>query len=195
MDDTLRALVLPAVGAVVAVLVLPPREHAAQFAHVAELALDERGRVRVVRHVLLEEGIGVPPLALQHVVDESAEERDVGAGTDLHVLRGARRGAAEARIDMDDLGTRLSRAHHEAERHRVTLGEVRAHDEDAVGVRQITREGAGTTAAERRPQTGDGGRVSYARLILDPDDSRADAELLDEVVLLVVERRAAEETD
>ena len=47
-------------------------------------------------------------------------------------------------------------------------------------------------STERRPQTGDGGGVSYAGLVLDLDRAERREELLDQVVLLVVERRAAE---
>src|SRR5690606_26699432 len=72
---------------------------------------------------------------------------------------------------------------------------VRPHDQEAVGVGEIHLEGGRAAAAERGPQTGDRGRVSYPGLVLDVDDPRADAELLDEVVLLVVEGRAAEERD
>ena len=43
-------------------------------------------------------------------------------------------------IDVDDLAPALLRLHHPAESHRVTLGEVRAHDDDAVGVLQVLLE-------------------------------------------------------
>src|SRR3954466_14196212 len=47
-------------------------------------------------------------------------------------------------------------------------------------------------APERGPQTGDRRAVSYAGLVLDLDRAHRREELLDEIVLLVVERRSAE---
>src|SRR5204862_4120609 len=60
---------------------------------------------------------------------------------------------------------------------------------------QVLLEDRGPASPERRPQTGDGGAVSYAGLVLDLDDSERRAQLLDQVVLFVVERRAAEVAD
>ena len=64
--------------------------------------------------------------------------------------------------------------------------------EDAVGVLEVLLEVGGAAAPERGPQTGDRGGVSYAGLVLDLDRAHRGEGLLDEVVLLVVERRAAE---
>ena len=85
--------------------------------------------------------------------------------------------------------------HHPLEAHRVLLGHVRAHDQDAVGVLQVLLERGGAAAPERGPQTGDRGGVSYAGLVLDRHRAGRREELLDQVVLLGVERRAAEERD
>ena len=87
---------------------------------------------------------------------------------------------------------RSLRLHHPLEPDRVVLGHVRAHDQDAVRVLQILLERRGAASSERGPQTGDRGAVSYAGLVLDLDDAERGEELLDQVVLLVVERRAAE---
>src|SRR5207253_2252138 len=78
---------------------------------------------------------------------------------------------------------------------RVVLGHVRAHDDDAVGVLEILLEVRRTASPERGPQTGDRRAVSYAGLVLDLDDAERRHQLLDEVVLLVVERRTAEVAD
>src|SRR5690606_6761969 len=82
--------------------------------------------------------------------------------------------------------------HDPPEAHRMTLCHVRALDQDAVSVLQILLKGGGAAAAERDPQTGDRGRVSYASLILDLDDAQPGEELLDEIVLLVVQGSAAQ---
>src|SRR4051812_15525839 len=50
----------------------------------------------------------------------------------------------------------------------------------------------GAAAPERGPQTGDRGGVSYAGLVLDLDRAHGRVGLLEEVVLLVVERGPAE---
>src|SRR4029079_5872902 len=77
----------------------------------------------------------------------------------------------------------------------VVLGHVRAHDDDAVRVLQVLRVVGGAAAPARGAQTGDRRAVSYAGLVLDLDDAERGVQLLDEVVLLVVERRSAEVRD
>src|SRR6202042_1199800 len=129
---------------------------------VPELVADDRRRVCVMQDVVLEVGLG-----LQHVSDDPAEERDVGPGPDRDVhVRGCA-GAAEARIDVNDLGAAFTRAHGPAEADRVRLSQVGALNEDAVRVLQILLKTGGATAPERGPQTGDRARVSYAGLVLD----------------------------
>ena len=111
-----------------------------------------------------------------------------------HLVRHRAR-AREARVDVDHVRAALPGLHHPLEPDRVVLGHVRAHDHDAVGVLEILLEVRRAASSERGPQTGDRGAVSYAGLVLDLDDAERDAELLDQVVLLVVERRAAEVAD
>src|SRR6478736_143673 len=82
--------------------------------------------------------------------------------------------------------------HHPLEPDRVALGHVRALDQDAVGVLQVLLEGGRAAAAKASPQTGDGGGVSNAGLVLDLDRAERREPLLDQVVLFVVERGAAE---
>src|SRR3954462_15516804 len=72
------------------------------------------------------------------------------------------------------------------------LHQRRALDPDAVGHLEVLLEVGGAAASERGPQTGDRRGVSYARLVLDLDRAHRGPELLDQVVLLVVERRPAE---
>src|SRR5918911_505924 len=78
---------------------------------------------------------------------------------------------------------------------RVALRHVGALDDDAVGVLQVLLERRRATAAERDPQTGDRGAVSDPRLVLHLHDAERGVELLEEVVLLVVDRGAAEVRD
>src|SRR6478736_4988830 len=74
----------------------------------------------------------------------------------------------------------------------VALGHVRALDQDAVSVLQVLLESGRAAAAKARPQTGDGGGVSNTGLVLDLDRAERREQLLDQVVLFVVERGAAE---
>ena len=99
--------------------------------------------------------------------------------------------AGEARVHVNDLGAVLLRLHHPAEADRVALGEVGAHDHDAVGVLQILLERRCAASTERDPQTGDRGGVSYAGLVFEEHASQAAPELGLDVVPLVVHRGAA----
>src|SRR5205807_81413 len=101
-------------------------------------------------------------------------------------------GARVARVDVDDARAALLGLHHPAKADGVRLGHRRALNEHAVGVLEGLLEVGGAAAPERCPQTGDGRGVSYARLVLDLHGAHRREELLDQVVLLVVERRAAE---
>src|SRR5438094_9708860 len=93
---------------------------------------------------------------------------------------------------MDQLGTVELGIHGPAERHRMALRHVRAHDDEAIGVLEIARIQGRRAATEPCPQTGDARAVSYPGLILNGDDPEPAPELLAHVVELVVERRAAE---
>ena len=93
---------------------------------------------------------------------------------------------------MDHLRTLKLGLHHPLESHRVLLGHVRAHDDDAIGVLEVLLEGGGPAPTERGPETRDRGGVSYAGLVLYLHGAhRAGEELLYEVVFLVVEGGAA----
>ena len=102
----------------------------------------------------------------------------------------------EARVHVDQRRALRLRLHRPAEGDRVGLRHVGAHEQDAVAVREILLVVGGRAAAERRAQTGHRGAMSYPRLVLDRDHAEPAAEqLLDEVVLLVVDRRPAEGAD
>src|SRR5664279_6600204 len=77
----------------------------------------------------------------------------------------------------------------------MAFGHVRALNDDAIGVLQVLLEGGGPATTERSSQTGNGGAVSNTRLVLDLDRAQGREQFLDQVVLFVVERRAAEPGD
>src|SRR5207237_2312873 len=99
------------------------------------------------------------------------------------------------RVDVDGRCAAALRLHGPTEPHRVAFGEVRALDDDAVGVRQVLLERGGAAPSERDPQTGDRGAVSYAGLVLHLNDPGGRGELADEVVLLIVQGGPAQEGD
>src|SRR3954447_23762108 len=72
------------------------------------------------------------------------------------------------------------------------LGHVGTLDDDAVRVLQVLLEVRRATATEAGPQTGNRAAVSYPRLVLDLQSAERGEQLLDEVVLFVVQRCAAE---
>src|SRR5699024_5587451 len=108
---------------------------------------------------------------------------------------GDRGGARETRIDVDDAGTSGLGLSHPLEAHGVALGHIGTLDDDAVHIRQILDELWGAASPERGSQTGSSGGVSKPRLVLDRDGPGRRAELLREVVLLVVDGRPAEAGD
>src|SRR5213594_4008235 len=104
-------------------------------------------------------------------------------------------GAGEAGIDVNELGAVELGFHGPAERHRMALRHVRAHDHEAVSVLEVARIQGRRAPTEPCPQTGDARAVSYPGLILDGDDPEPAPELLAHVVELVVEGGAAEPED
>ena len=60
-------------------------------------------------------------IVLDNVPDESAEERDVAAGTDRHPDIGQRAGARKSWVDMNNGGAALLCFHYPSETDRVTL--------------------------------------------------------------------------
>lgn len=180
-----------AVTRVVVVLVrVESREDTVEVLGVLEVLADDRGGVGVGEHVL-------PEVLLlgEHMVDHGAEERDVAAGPDRNVQVGEGAGAHEAWVDVNDAGATLLGLHDPLEPDRVRLGEVGTLDDDAVGVLKVLHEGGGATAAEGGAQARDGGAVADPRLVLHLYDAEPGEQLLDQVVLFVVQGRAAEAGD
>ncbi len=137
------AVVLPRGGVVGALDGVPAREQAVEVLGVEELVADERGRVRVGQHVLSE-----VELVGEDVVDDPAEERDVGSRPQRHVDVGQRAGAGEPRVDVDHLCAAALRLDHPLEADRVALGHVRTLDDDHVGVLQVLLERGRAAATE-----------------------------------------------
>src|SRR5918992_4467278 len=174
------ALVTPARGVVLFALLVPAGEQA-RGVGILEVLGNDRGRVGVDLDVLFE-----VLLVLEDVVDQPPQESDVGARPDRCVDVTHRRGAREARVDVDELGALLFGDHGVPETHGVGLGHVGAFDDDAVGVLQILQVGGGAAPTVRDAQTGHRRAVSYSRLVRNPYEPQRMEELGYEVVLLVV---------
>src|ERR687897_3646262 len=180
------SLVTPARRVVQFAIFVPTGEQARGVGFLEILGYD-RGRVGVDLDVFLE-----VLLVLEDVVDQAPEERDIGAGPDGCVDVTHRRGAREARVDVDELGALLFGDHGVPEANRVGLCHVGALDEDAVSVLQILQVGGGPAPTVRDAQTGHRGAVSYPRLVRDPHEPQRVEELGYEVVLLIVDRGASD---
>src|SRR5439155_11413661 len=101
----------------------------------------------------------------------------------------------EARVDVDYGRAALFGLHHPLKPDRVALGHVGALDDDDVRVLQVLLERRRAAPPEGDPQTGDRGAVSDPGLVLHLDDAQRGVELLEQVVLLVVERGPAQVRD
>src|SRR4051812_16507328 len=99
-----RPGVPPGRGVVGAALGVPSGEDAVEVFGVGELLGYDSGRVGVGFHVLLE-----IPLVLEDVVDDPAQESDVGPGPDRHVQVRDGAGAGVTRVHVDDLGAPKTR--------------------------------------------------------------------------------------
>src|SRR5215208_7412502 len=175
-----RALVAPARRVVLPALLVPAGEQAGGV-RILELLVDEGRGVGVVDDVVPE-----VPLVLDHVVDQTPEERYVRARPygGVYVAHGAR--AREARVDVDQLRALALSDHGVPETHRVGLGHVGAFDQDTVRILQVLQAGGCPAPTVRDAQTGHRGAVSYSRLIGDAQEPQRVEELGYEVVLLVV---------
>src|SRR4029077_2943812 len=97
-----------------------PRKDSVQLLGVLEVLGDDRGGIRVVDDPGPEEWVSVPLLAVEHVVDDAAEEDDVRTGTDRRIDIGDRTRASETRVDVNQFRAVVDlRLHGPTEGHRM----------------------------------------------------------------------------
>src|SRR5215510_4328961 len=138
-----------------------------QIFRVLEVLPEEGRRVRVVHDKCFEERVRVPLLAVDHVIDDTAQKGNIRTGADRRVDIGDRAGAGETRVDMNNLGAVLDFGlHRPPEGDGVVLRHVGTHDHDTVGVVHASGVKGCRAAAKSCPQTGDARAVSYPRLVL-----------------------------
>ncbi len=182
-----RVFVHPRIEVVFGVLFSPARKKPVQVLCIAEVVVDDGRRVGVVEDVLPE-----VPFILDDVANQSAEERDIGAGAKCGVNVRDRAGACEPRIHVDDHGAALFCLHHPLKAYRVILRHVRTLNHNAVRVLQILLERGCAASSKAGPQTGDRGGVSNTGLVFYLNNAQRSEQFLDEIVLFVVERGAAQ---
>ena len=107
-------------------------EQSAQVLGVAVILTDQRRRVGIGHHVVMEVA-----LVGDRIVDQSAEQNHVRTGADRDVFVGDRRGPGEPRIDMDHPCAARLGLGHPLETHRVCFGHVAADEHDAIGVGHV----------------------------------------------------------
>ncbi len=126
-----------------------------------ETLLDDERGVRVVGHI-----VGLEEVVLQDVVDQAAEVRDVGAGTNAQVHVGDGRGTREAWIRVDDLRSPVELGPHEPlKADRVRLGGVGPVDENEVSVLDVAPVVRHRSPSECGGQTDHRGAVSNPGLL------------------------------
>ena len=87
-------------------------------------------------------------------MNEAPEKQDVRSGAQRSPNVCHRGGAAETRIDVNDLRTALSRLNHPLETDRVILRHVRAHNQNGIRIHEIAWRSCGSAATEGGAQTG-----------------------------------------
>ena len=109
-----------------------PGKQPAEILTVPVVLVDQGRRVRVRDDVFLE-----PQVVAQDVVDKRTEQNDIRTGPDRNVFVRHRRGAGEARVDVDHPRPTGPSLLHPLETHWVALGHIRALDDDAIRVGHV----------------------------------------------------------
>src|ERR1700739_4278033 len=176
----------PATAVVTPVLRVPTGKDTAQILSILVLLRKNDRSVGVVDHVLAKIFC-----VFENVMNEPPEKQDVRSGAQGSPDVCHSGGAAETRIDVNDLRTALSRFDHPLETDRVVLRHVRAHNQDGIRIYEIARRSCRSASAKGGAQTGHRGAVSYTGLVADADHAQAGRkELFDQVVFFVIESRA-----
>ncbi len=97
---------------------------------------------------------------------------------------------------MNNLATALARFHHPLETDRVLLSHRRANNENGIRVRQRLLRRRCSATSYRGTQTGHRRTVSYSGLVADANHAQSPRKkFLQQIILFVVERRAAKMSD
>src|SRR5262249_33437574 len=143
-------------------LTIVTAENAFEGFGVLKAFVDNRGGIGKGQNVVLK-----PFLVRENIIDQPAEKGDVRSGPNAYIKVGRRTGSAEPWVDVDDGRATFSRFHRPAKPDRMGFGHVRAHDQNAVAIREILLIIGSGSATERGAQTGHRCGVSNSGLIFD----------------------------
>src|SRR5216683_5484351 len=141
--------VKPSAFVVTAILSVPAGEDASQIFSILELLCENDRSVGVVDHILAKIFF-----VFENVMNEPAEKQDVRSGAQGSPNVCHCGGAAETRIDVNDLRTALSRFDHPLETDRVILRHIRAHNQNGIRIHEIARRSCRSASTEGSAQTG-----------------------------------------
>ncbi|MGF6801153.1 hypothetical protein OKW48_004585 [Paraburkholderia youngii] len=116
-------------------------------------------------------------------MQQTVQQREVGAGFDLQEQIGFLGGRVAARIDDDQLRARLHAIHHAQEQDRMTVGHIRAADEKQIRVIEVFIRAGRAVRTERQLVAARRARHAQARIRF--DIVRADKalrELVDQIL-------------
>src|SRR5277367_838227 len=124
-------------------------------------------------------------------MNEPTKKQNVRSGSQRSPDVCHSRGAAETRIDVNNLRPAFFRFDHPLETDRVILSHIRTHNQNDISVHEIAWRQCGSATAEGGAQTGHRGAVSNTGLVTDADHPQTGCEeLLDQIIFFIVESGA-----
>src|SRR2546428_1522054 len=139
----------PSAFIVTVILSVPAGKDASQILSILELLWKNDRSVGVGDHVLAK-----ILLVFENVMNEAPEKQDVRSGAERSPDVCHSGGAAETRIDVNNLGTALSRFDHPLETDGMILRHVRAHNQNGIRIDEIARPKCRSASTEGGAQTG-----------------------------------------
>src|SRR5580692_1168651 len=158
----------PSAGVVFFVLRIPARKYASEIFGVLEILRNDGGSVGVVDNILTKVFA-----VFENVVNESSEEEDVRSGTQRSPDIGHCGSAAEPRVNVNHLRSSLPGFHDPLETYGMIFSHVRSHDQNGVGIDEVTWCSCRSPSTEGCAQTGHRGAMSYTGLVADAHHAQA----------------------
>ncbi len=152
-----------------------------------EAVVDDEGGVGVIDDVIL-----LDQVVFQDVVDQAADEGDVGPRPQLGIDIGLRGGPGVARVDADQLGAVVHRPLHIFEGDRMVFSRVGTDAEDDIRMLDVVPVVGHCTTTEGGRQTGNRSGVSYSRLVFEVADPHGAGKFAHQVAFLIIQGGGAE---
>ena len=136
------------------------------------------------------------PAILEDVPEHPVDHRNVGAGTDAHIVGGMRGGSGQPRLDDDEVRpVELLALEQMLQRHRMRFRRIAAHDDHGLGVADVVVAVGHRAVAPGVGYARDRGRMADARLMVDVVGSPERRELAVQIGAFVRELRRAQPVD